>query len=113
MKKSTLNTVYAVLSNKPVTDEDKAIALAEIEAEVNRNIEKAAANRELYEGMKTVVLAHLTDEPITVADLYAACEDELPEGASKSKIQYAIRELWANEVVKHENGKNPNTYTKA
>jgi hypothetical protein len=29
-------------------------------------------------------------------------KDTVPEGMSKSKVQYALRELWAAEVVKIE-----------
>ena len=90
-----------------------ATEYAELRAELDKNAAKAEANRELYAAAHDVVMAHLSDTPQTVADLFNACESELPENFSKSKVQYAIREYWANEVVKHENGKNPYTYTKA
>lgn len=84
---------------------------AELEAELNRNAEKAAANRELYDSAKDIIFDGFTrvDKPITIAELYEEIKDELPQGFSKSKVQYAITRLWADEIVKIE-GKT-NTYT--
>ena len=109
MKKNTLTAIANYIKNVP----ELATEYAELAAELAKNEAKAQANRDLYAAAHDVVMAHLTDTPVTVADLFAACEDELPEGFSKSKIQYAVRELWASEVVKHENGKKAFTYSRA
>ena len=111
MKKNTMKSLVAYLNGETVTN--IAEIKAELEAELAKGEEKAQANRELYATAHDVVLAHIGSEPLTVADIYDACADELPEGFSKSKIQYAVRELWGAELVKHENGKNPFTYTRA
>ena len=83
----------------------------EIQAELNRNAEKAAANRELYEAAKSVVFEgfRVAGTPVTIAELYEEIKDELPSGFSKSKVQYAVTRLWSDEIVKTE-GKT-NTYT--
>ena len=104
-----MTTIAAYIKNVP----ELANEYAELQAELDKNAAKAQANRDLYATAHDVVMAHLTDTPVTVAELFAACEDELPEGFSKSKIQYAVRELWGAEVVKHENGKKAFTYTRA
>ena len=101
MKKSTLNPVYAILTNQTVNDADRADAVAEIEAEVRKNAEKAEANRNLYSTAHDVVMAHLSDTPRTSADLFVECESELPEGFSLSKLRYALRVYWSDEVVTH------------
>lgn len=109
MKKNTMTTIAAYIKNIP----ELANEYAELAAELAKNEAKAQANRDLYAQAHDVVMAHLTDTPVTVAELFAACESELPEGFSKSKIQYAVRELWSAEIVKHENGKKAFTYSRA
>ena len=74
----------------------------EIVAELSKGAEKAQANRDLYAQAKDIVLGALSDKPATIGEIYAEVEDELPEGFSKGKVQYAITRLWADEVVKHE-----------
>ena len=44
----------------------------------------------------------LEDKPATIGELYEAIEDELPEGFTKGKLQYAMTRLWVDEIVKHE-----------
>jgi len=109
MKKNTMTTIAAYIKNVP----ELANEYAELQAELDKNAAKAQANRALYSTAHDVVMAHLTSTPVTVTDLFAACESELPEGFSKSKIQYALLNYWADEVVKHENGKKAFTYSRA
>ena len=104
-----MTTIAAYIKNVP----ELANEYAELAAELAKNDAKAQANRDLYAQAHDVVMAHLTDTPVTVADLFTACESELPEKFSKSKVQYAMRELWASEVVKHDNGKKAFTYSRA
>ena len=109
MKKNTMTAIANYIKNIP----ELANEYAELSAELAKGEAKAQANRELYAVAHDVVMSCVGSTPMTVSEIYDACADELPEGFSKSKIQYAVRELWGAELVKHENGKNPFTYTRA
>lgn len=91
-----------------------AEASAEIDAELNKGIEKTNATRELYATAHDIVMGVMSEVPATVADIFAKCESELPEGFTKAKVQYALLNYWKDEVVKVDNGKrSPMTYRKA
>ena len=109
MRKSTLMSLVSYLNGESVTNLDEI--KAELEAELNRNAEKAAANRELYEAAEAVVLAGLerAGTAVTVSELYAEVEDELPDGFTRGKLNYALTRMWADKVLVTE-GK-PNTYS--
>ena len=109
MKKSTMIALVNYLNG--ATIDNLAEIKPELEAELNRNAEKAAANRELYESAKSVIFEgfRIACTPITIAELYEEIKDELPQGFSKSKVQYAVTRLWSDEIAKTE-GKT-NTYT--
>ena len=109
MKKSTMIALVSYLNGATVDNLDEI--KAELEAELNRNAEKAAANRNLYESAKPIVFEgfRVIGVPVTIAELYEEIKDELPQGFSKSKVQYAVTRLWSDEIVKTE-GKT-NTYT--
>lgn len=109
MKKSTMIALVSYLNGATVDNLDEI--KAELEAELNRNAEKAAANRELYESAKSVIFEgfRVAGAPITIAELYEEIKGNLPQGFSKSKVQYAVTRLWSDEIVKTE-GKT-NTYT--
>lgn len=109
MKKSTMIALVNYLNG--ATIDNLAEIKSELEAELNRNAEKAAANRELYESAKSVIFEgfRVAGTPITIAELYEEIKDNLPQGFSKSKVQYAVTRLWSDEIVKTE-GKT-NTYT--
>ena len=109
MKKATMNTILSLIANID-TDEAETVR-AELTAELNKGAEKAEANRKLYEQAKEIVLSELGEIPVTVAELYEAVEDKLPEGFTKAKVQYALGHYWESDVVKHE-GK-VNSYTRA
>lgn len=109
MKKNTMTTIANYIKNVP----ELANEYAELAAELAKGEAKAQANRDLYAAAHDVVMAHLSDTPVTVTELFAACGDELPEGMSKGKIQYAILNYWASEVVKIENPKGANQYKRA
>ena len=111
MKKSTMKSLVAYLTNVNDLPQEILDAKCELEAELSKGEEKAAANRELYAAAKAVVMGKLGNKPMTVAELWEAVKDEMPEGMTKSKVQYALREYWANDVVKTE-GK-VNEYRKA
>ena len=107
MKKASLSAIYSALKG---IDFDSEI-LAEVEKELNKGEEKKAKNAEAYEAMHDVIVGALSDTPVTCAELFESIESELPEGATKGKVQYALTHLWSDEIVKIE-GK-PNTYRKA
>lgn len=118
MKKSTMqylldmmNYEIKVNGGEQNTAEKYVAVRDEIQAELNRNAEKAAANRNLYESAKPIVFEgfRVIGVPTTIAELYEEIKDELPQGFSKSKVQYAVTRLWSDEIVKTE-GKT-NTYT--
>lgn len=98
MKKNTMTAIANYIKNVP----ELANEYAELKAELDKNAEKAQANRDLYAAAHDVVMATLSDKPMTVAELWEAMKDKAPEGMTKSKVQYALRELWAAEVVKIE-----------
>lgn len=111
MKKATLKNLVAYLNGETVTNIDEI--KAELEAELTKGEAKAQANRDLYASAHDAVMDAITNEPQTIAEIYEACKDELPEGFSKSKVQYAILNYWNAEVSKVENAKGANQYRKA
>lgn len=98
MKKNTMTAIANYIKNVP----ELAAEYAELKAELDKNAEKAQANRDLYAAAHDVVMATLSDKPMTMAELWEAMKDKAPEGMTKSKVQYALRELWASEIVKIE-----------
>ena len=108
MKKSTMQSLVNYLNGAAVTNLDEI--KAELEAELNKGAEKAAKNRAMYDAARAIVISGLTDTPVTVAELYEAIKDNLPEGFTRSKVQYGITNYWTDEVVKHEG--HPATYTR-
>lgn len=108
MKKSTLTSLIAYLDGATVDNLDEL--RDELKAELNRGEEKAQKNRELYAAAHDVVIRHMAGNCATVNDLYKECEADLPEGFTKSKLQYALREYWAGEVAYEDDGRNPKKY---
>ena len=108
MKKATMNAILSLIANID-TDEAKEVRDA-VTAELNKGEAKAQANRDLYAEAHDVVvnaMVGLTD-PVTIGELYDEIANELPDGFSKGKLQYAVTRLWSDEFVKTE-GK-VNTY---
>ena len=93
-----MTTIANYIKNVP----ELAAEYAELQAELDKNAEKAQANRDLYAATHDAVVGALTDKPVTLAELWEAVKDTVPEGMTKSKVQYALRELWAAEVIKIE-----------
>lgn len=109
MKKSTMQSLVNYLNGATVDNLEEL--KAELEAELNRGAEKAQKNRELYDSVKGIVFEGLRvcGDPVTIADLYEEIKGDLPSGFGKSKVQYAVTRLWADEIAKTE-GK-VNTYS--
>ena len=109
MKKNTLETIKTALTSFGFADAD---VLAELDAEINRGAEKKAANAAAYEAIHSLVVDNLSDTPVTVTELYEEIKTDLSgTGMSKGQVQYALNNLWQDEIVKIP-GK-PNTYKKA
>ena len=104
-----MNAIIATLN--AIDFENKDAIMAELNAEVNRGAEAKAQKWAEYDAVKPVVLDALSDTPVTIAELYDAVRDELPDGFTRGKLQYAVTKLWVDEIVKID-GK-PNTYKKA
>ena len=100
MKKASLQSLVSYLNGETV--DNIAEIKAEIEAELSRGEAKAQANRDAYAQAKDVILNALSDTPVTISEVYEEVKNDLPEGFTKSKVQYAITRLFADEVVKHE-----------
>ena len=108
MKKSTFEAIKTALTNFGFAD---AEILAELDKEINKGVEAKAKNAEAYDAIHDIVIGALSDAPATCGEIFESIEDELPEGITKGKVQYALTHLWQDEIVKIE-GK-PNTYRKA
>ena len=104
-----MNAIANVLST--IDFENKDVILAELNAEINRGTDAKMQKWAEYDAVKPIVLDALSDTPVTIAELYDAVRDVLPEGFSKGKIQYAVTRLWSDEITKIEG--NPNTYARA
>ena len=109
MKKATLEAIRTTMLNLGVEETNPMIV--ELDAELNKGAAEKAARAAEYEAIHDLVVDNLTDTPVTVADLVAEIESELPEGMNRHKVQYALNNLWQDEIVKIA-GK-PNTYRRA
>ena len=108
MKKATFEAIKSALTYFGYDDEE---VLAELDKEINKGAEAKAKNAEAYDAIHDIVIGALTSAPATVAEIWEAIEDEVPEGVTKGKVQYALTHLWGDEIVKVE-GK-PNGYRRA
>ena len=108
MKKLSLVAIKHALVGFGFED---AEILAELEKEITKGDAQKAKNAEAYDAIHDIVVSALSAVPVTVAELWESIEDEVPEGITKGKVQYALNHLWSDEIVKIE-GK-PNTYRKA
>ena len=108
MKKLSLVAIKNALVGYGYADED---ILAELEKEITKGEAQKAKNAEAYDAIHDIVIGALSMVPVTVAELWDSIEDEVPEGITKGKVQYALTHLWQDEIVKVE-GK-PNGYRRA
>lgn len=104
MTKAIMNSILSVISTIDTAEAD-AIRTAII-AELSKGEAKAQANRDMYASAKKTIFKALSSTPATIAEIYEEVKDELPEGFTKSKVQYAITRLWADEVTKVEGKTN-------
>lgn len=101
MKKTSYETIYAFLTT---SNFDNAEVMADLEKEINRGAEAKARKANEYDVAKEIVFATLrsTGKPMTVAEIFADCESDLPEGFSKARVQYGLTHQWADEILKVE-----------
>lgn len=100
MTKATLTALVNYLTEK--NDDYMMDVLADLTTELNKGAEVKAAKAALYEAAKPVVMEVLRSAtaPITAAELWEACEDEMPEGVTKGMVQYALTRLWGADIRK-------------
>lgn len=108
MKKSVLEIIRTALTDLGYADTE---VLAELDKEINRGSDVKTKNAAVYESFHDLLVSNLSDSPATCGEIYDAIADELPEGVTKGKVQYALTHLWQDEIVKID-GK-PNTYRRA
>lgn len=112
MKKMYFEQILGFLNGLgEMTEEVRSNLISEVEKEINKGAEAKAKNAETYDVIHDIVMGALSAVPVTVAELWESIEDEVPEGITKGKVQYALTHLWQDEIVKIE-GK-PNTYRRA
>lgn len=111
MKKSTMMSLVSYLNGETVTNLDEI--KAELEAELNKNAVKAQANRELYAEAHDVVMNGLAEAvgPVTTSELYEAVADQLPDGFTKGKMQYAMSRYWVDELNVDKSSKGAALYS--
>ena len=110
MKKLTLEAIRDTLIDLGISDTDPMVV--ELNAELNKGAEEKAARAAAYEGIHDVVVDNLTETPVSLNDLWPEIESEVTaKGMNKHNVQYALNNLWQDEIVKIV-GK-PNTYRRA
>lgn len=108
MKKNVFEAIHSYLNG------DETVDLSMVREEVNAEWERMNAKREnnkaVYTAAEKVLLDALTDTPQTSREIFDA--NVWPEGFTPGKLNYALRAMWADEIVKHDNGKSAFTYTR-
>lgn len=109
MKKATLETIRTALLDAGYESTDPVVE--ELTAEINKGAEAKAKNAAVYDSFHDIVMDTLSDTPVTIAELWDAIAEDVPDGVTKGKLQYAVTRLWKDEIVKVDG--NPNGYRKA
>ena len=109
MKKNTITALYNYFVKNDSTIDLSAV-VEDIRAEYEKSAAKANAKMDAYEQAKPIVLSAIANTALTVKDIFAVCEGNLPDGFTASKVQYGLLHYWTDEVVKIDNGKAPFTY---
>jgi len=108
MKKATLVAIKDALTGYGYMDSE---VLSELNREITRGEDAKAENAKAYESIHELVVSNLGETPCTCSELHDAIAAELPAGMTRAKVQYALNNLWQDEIVKIP-GK-PNTYRRA
>ena len=98
MKNSTMNAIYTALTNY---NYDNAEVMAELRKEILRNVAEKATKAAEYEAAHDAVMEaiRVAGVPVSVADIFAEAEKSLPNGFTKNKVSYGLRNYWKDEVV--------------
>ena len=101
MKKSSYEAIYTTLT---AINYDNAEVMEALRKELNRGAEIKAKKASEYEQAKEVVLAtiRIANAPVTVAEIFNSCENDLPEGFTKNKVNYGLTHYWTDAVEKIE-----------
>lgn len=111
MKKIHLTAILDILDGVSYSDEMVAELKDEISKELNKGQAQKDKHAEAYESIHSLIVDTLSDTPVTCGELWESIEENVPDGITKGKVQYALSHLWQDEIVKIE-GK-PNTYRRA
>ena len=118
MKKATLQYLVNLMNyhinqngGETYTDTVYVGVRDELVAELNKGQAQKDKNAEAYESIHSLIVEALSDTPVTCGELWESIEENVPDGITKGKVQYALNHLWQDEVFKIE-GK-PNTYRRA
>lgn len=111
MKKSTLQTVYAILLGNMVSDEAKTEALTDITTEMNLTAERKRAKLAIYEKAHDVVMDALYNYgAMTAKDLFEQIASEVPAGFTANNLQYGLNHIWKDELTINTSV-SPHTYS--
>lgn len=99
MKKTSFEAIYNALT---AINFDNAEVMEDLRKELNRGAELKAKKASEYEEAKEVVLSaiRVANAPVTVAEIFESCENDLPEGFTKSKVNYGLTHYWMDAVEK-------------
>ena len=113
MKTSTLFTVFAVLNNETVDPAELKAALEDVTGAVDKIKGERAATMGRYDrGWERVAeVLSVADAPMTVDDIRNTDPATFP--LTSGEIRYGLNHYWKDRVVRHENGRNPVTYSLA
>ena len=75
-----------------------------------RKAETAAKRAEMTAQVVPVIRAVMSNKPMTEKEIFNAAADNLPADFSAIKVRNVLLREMADEVVKTDNGRNPNTY---
>lgn len=75
-----------------------------------RKAETAAKRAEMAAQVIPVIRAAMSNKPMTEKEIFEAAADNLPADFSAIKVRNVLLREMADEVVKADNGRNPNTY---
>ena len=99
MKNSTMNAIYTTLTS--VDFENKTAIMDELYNELHRNDDAKNARLAEYESACDAVMEaiRVAGVPVSVADIFAEAQKSLPEGFTKNKVSYGLRNYWKDKVV--------------
>ena len=83
---------------------------ARAKAAEKRKAETAAKRAGLIEQVAPAIRAAMSTTPKTEMEIFEAAKNSLPADFSAVKVRNVLLREMADEVVKNDNGRNPNTY---